>query len=201
MTHRDTIPDQLTLLVMVGDQDLRTLLGKMLKTLCSKVLLCEEADEAFRLAVAERPDVILATANGHDDGVRLCRSVRQHAALNTVPVVIMTTSRDRNKFTVYFESGCDQILPIPFRTNGLFAAIDKALERDRLLDAGQIPVYYRTGTTDYVDATVLDRLIYDNQLLGFRRADGLAVIGRDPIRNGRQISYAGPERRRDAVAG
>ena len=58
-----------------------------------------------------------------------------------------------------------------------------------------IQVLFRSGDIDMVDAQSLDRLVSEQELLCFRRQDGVAVIGRDLVRSNRPNEYRGPERR------
>lgn len=58
-----------------------------------------------------------------------------------------------------------------------------------------IRVMYNNGAFDIVKPAMLDSLLEDNALLSFKRSDGWAVVGRDPIRMTSRTSYKGPERR------
>lgn len=59
-----------------------------------------------------------------------------------------------------------------------------------------IPVMYKDGSKHLVSSRFLDRLLYSNQILAFRRSSGWVVVGRDPLReNGEGDGYKGPERR------
>lgn len=58
-----------------------------------------------------------------------------------------------------------------------------------------IRVMYSDGNFDIVKPGLLDRLIEQESITGFKRSAGWIVIGRDPIRTNRKSSYSGPERR------
>lgn len=58
-----------------------------------------------------------------------------------------------------------------------------------------IRVMYSDGNFDIVKPGLLDRLIEQESIAGFKRSAGWIVIGRDPIRTDRTTSYAGPDRR------
>lgn len=54
----------------------------------------------------------------------------------------------------------------------------------------------RDGTVCNVPNEVLDRLLTQHKVSKFRRLDGWAVVGRDPLRNNdKGIVYSVPERR------
>ena len=58
-----------------------------------------------------------------------------------------------------------------------------------------IRVMYSDGRFDLVKDNMLDLLLEKNKVASFKRANGWAVVGRDPIRGRGEISYQGPERR------
>lgn len=60
-----------------------------------------------------------------------------------------------------------------------------------------IRVMYRDNRFDYVKTAVLDELLSDGALAGFRRKAGWVLVGRDPVRGGGSFAYGGPERRID----
>jgi hypothetical protein len=58
-----------------------------------------------------------------------------------------------------------------------------------------IRVMYSDGRFDLVKASLLAQMLEGNRLASFKRADGWAVVGRDPIRGAGGGPYSGPERR------
>ena len=70
----------------------------------------------------------------------------------------------------------------PFRYEELHFAIWKAIRV--LQQKGKIiHVLFNSGEIDIVDARSLDIMASEQGILGFRRRDGLAVIGRDTVRS------------------
>ena len=60
-----------------------------------------------------------------------------------------------------------------------------------------IPVVFQNGHFSHVPPRELDQLIAEERIIGFRRRDGWAILGEDPVRDPRHShSYQGPERRR-----
>lgn len=60
-----------------------------------------------------------------------------------------------------------------------------------------IPVVYQNGEFSRVPPRELDELIAAERIIGFRRSDGWAILGEDPLRDPRTSHpYQGPERRR-----
>jgi hypothetical protein len=54
---------------------------------------------------------------------------------------------------------------------------------------------YSDGRFDLIKPTLLDQLLEKNSLASFKRSEGWAVIGRDPLRGSGGSSYRGPDRR------
>jgi len=58
-----------------------------------------------------------------------------------------------------------------------------------------IRVMYDDGRFDMVNQDVLDDLLNQQILTGFKRKEGWAIIGRDPLRCSNRDVYQGMERR------
>ncbi|HKL26013.1 MAG TPA: hypothetical protein VJ910_07310 [Desulfuromonadales bacterium] len=58
-----------------------------------------------------------------------------------------------------------------------------------------IRIMYTDGGFDIVKPAQLNHLLEEKALISFKRADGWAVVGRDPMRRSSLPSYQGPERR------
>ena len=58
-----------------------------------------------------------------------------------------------------------------------------------------IRVMYSDGRFHLVKHTMLDQLLERNRVASFKRTNGWAVVGRDPIRGAGGHSYGGPDRR------
>jgi hypothetical protein len=54
---------------------------------------------------------------------------------------------------------------------------------------------YSDGRFDLVKDHMLDMLLEKNKVASFKRGNGWAVVGRDPIRGKGGMAYRGPERR------
>jgi len=62
-----------------------------------------------------------------------------------------------------------------------------------------IQIRYTDGRHDMVKPQLLERLLDDRRLSGFRRREGWVTIGKDPIRSRQahgQPGFAGEDRRR-----
>jgi hypothetical protein len=60
----------------------------------------------------------------------------------------------------------------------------------------RVQVIYFDNSLGFVNAESLEDLIKKRRIIAFRRSDGWARVGRDPVRQERR-PYKGPERRRN----
>jgi DNA-binding response OmpR family regulator len=63
------------------------------------------------------------------DGFHLCRSIRKHRLLRTVPIIVLTASTGRRDRELAFESGADEYMTKPFRPADLISRIRALCER------------------------------------------------------------------------
>lgn len=75
-----------------------------------------DADAGWVLMQQQPPDLILLDVMmpGSMDGLALCRRLRQHEALRTVPVVLLTARSQQRDIDSGFEAGANAYLTKPF---------------------------------------------------------------------------------------
>jgi CheY-like chemotaxis protein len=186
---------QLTLLVVAPNKEVLNLIKAILSADNHHILLADNEEDGFSKAKAERPDVILAMSDVQELGSALCLRVRRDPLLAKTPFVILTTSSNQKTFVTYFANGCDQVLPVPFKSIDIYAAIRKAHNNNQDNTPAKIHVLFKSGLADFVEPVELDRLLTAKEILCFHRKGGLARVGRDPIRCGKSANYSGTERR------
>lgn len=195
MMSSSSLAQPLTLLAVAPNKEILTLFKLILCVDRNRVLLAESASDGFTLAMNEQPDVILATCGSDETGLILCQRIRQTPALSTTPFVVLTTSSSINTYAYYFTNGCDQILPIPFRCSDITMAINDARKRNQGHAGEKIHVMLKSGRADFIEPADLNRLLAANEVLCFRRKNGIAVVGKDPVRYGTRADFSGQERR------
>jgi len=161
------------------------------------IIVAETIEDGYDLAWLLRPDVVVADHSWNIDGMKLCTKLRKHAELSNIPFVLMSSFSRHVGELRHFKAGCDQVLYKPFKGMEIRAAIMTALRRNA--SSRLIHVVYRSGEFDFVTPPILDDLIANHQIVCFKRASGVAVINRDPLRNSGQGAYEGPERRQGAL--
>lgn len=192
---RDTVKK---VLVIETTESVRSLFSTILVCEFDELLLAADADTGYQMALAERPDVIITDyLLPRSEGRCVCERVRQNPKLRNTPVIVTTSWGVSVSELAYFKTGCDQLVRKPFRCEDLYYAIRKAARMRQRQDM-MIQVLFNSGDIEMVDAPTLDQLIVKQEILCFRRQDGVAVVGRDPVRSNRPGAYSGPDRRNHA---
>lgn len=78
------------------------------------LVLARDGEEAVQKAITEQPnlilmDVIMPKMNGFE----ACREMRRHAALNRVPIIMVTSRGESCNVEQGFESGCNDYVTKP----------------------------------------------------------------------------------------
>src|SRR5256714_1368766 len=120
-----------TILVVDDDRTLRDTLEYNLRREGYHVLTAADGDEAVRLALSGRPDLIvldimLPGMNGFD----VCRAVRKQS---TVPILMLSAREEEIDKVLGLELGADDYLTKPFGLRELLARIHAMLRRVEIL--------------------------------------------------------------------
>lgn len=121
--------DDMRKVLIVDDEDLtRLLLSQVLEKINirrSSILTAEDGEEAVRVALDERPDLILLDLllpkiNGYD----VCRSIREIPGYN--PYIIILTARGQNTDRQQSRDlGANEFMTKPFNPSRLMSQLDR----------------------------------------------------------------------------
>jgi CheY-like chemotaxis protein len=120
---------KLTILIVEDYADSREMFRFLLEGLNYRVVVAEDGHQAFALAAAEEPDLILTDFNLPDiNGAELVSQVRKLGKKLSYVPIIMLTALDRDE---YYDSavaaGCTAFLTKPIQFAALVDLIDKLL--------------------------------------------------------------------------
>ena len=120
-----------TILVVDDNADFRETLKAVLEQADLTVLAAREGREAFALALDSKPDLILSdVAMPVDDGLTLCRKLKQDPRTASIPVVLISGEKKNEAEQVEgIEGGADDYLTKPFPPGLLRAKIHAVLRR------------------------------------------------------------------------
>lgn len=131
----DVIPH---ILVVDDHREIRDLLGRYLRDNGLRVSLAENGDALKRAIRDERIDlVVLDIMMPGDDGLTLCRHLREHTAL---PVILLTARGEETDRIIGLEMGADDYLSKPFNPRELLARIKAVLRRTTALPPHREPL-------------------------------------------------------------
>jgi len=120
------VSDSPTILVVDDHRDIRDLVGRYLQEHGLRVLLADGGDAMKRQLRQHSVDlVVLDIMMPGDDGLTLCRYLREHTEL---PVILLTAMSEETDRIVGLEMGADDYLTKPFSVAELSARV-KALFR------------------------------------------------------------------------
>ena len=115
-------------LVVDDDQFQRTLLAKYLSAEPYEVMLAADSSEAFALAMADRPDLILMDVMlPHVDGLEATRRIRANPDLAKVPVLILTGKSGRETVIESRRAGATDFMVKPIERKALIAKVREML--------------------------------------------------------------------------
>jgi DNA-binding response OmpR family regulator len=96
-----------------------------------EVLVASDGEDAHRIAVAFRPDLIVSDlVMPYRDGFDIVRSLRDDRSLAQVPIVILSMKDREEDIVRGLEMGADDYVVKPFNARELLARVKKLLARE-----------------------------------------------------------------------
>jgi len=113
------------------------------------VLVAADGREGIGLALRERPDLILCdTRLPSIDGYGVIHSLQQYPKTKSIPVILLTSAKEKDDFRKAMEAGADDFLARPFEGIDLLRAVDACLEKRRSRLSGDHGAAATKGTHD-----------------------------------------------------
>ena len=162
------------ILVLEDDTDIGNLVRHHLQLAGFNVRVCASGDEVIPLARKHPPALFLLDIMvPGGDGLDVCRRLRNHAGLSTIPIIFLTARAGENDRVLGLELGADDYITKPFSTRELVARVKAVLRRferpttpsiisfeEVIIDAGamQLKVRGELTTTTATEFRLLDYL-------------------------------------------
>lgn len=130
-------PDDVTgrILIVEDDGVARTLLARALRDLGHVVAEAADCAEALEWTASWPPDVVLLDRFLPDgDGMSLLSKLKSHVATRDVPVVVLTSTPEREFVVEALRAGAHDYLPKPFLAEEVLARTQAALRTKALVD-------------------------------------------------------------------
>ena len=119
------------ILIADDDPDIRELVGIRLERDGCDVMRAADGEEALRMAAETTPDLcVLDVMMPKLDGLGVTRALRDQAATEHVPVLLLTAKASDDDVARGLEAGADGYLRKPFSPQELAARVQQVLARD-----------------------------------------------------------------------
>ncbi|MET9247094.1 response regulator transcription factor [Nonomuraea sp. NPDC003709] len=186
------------ILLIEDDVAIRTALSRGLRELGHAVSSSPTALEGLRLAVQDRPDLIVLDLGLPDlDGVELLRMLR---AVSRVPVIVATARDGDAEMVPVLDAGADDYVVKPYSAAQLDARVRAVLRRaggsapEPALAVGALRVDPRARTAT-LDGTALDLTPREFDVLHYLAArPGEVVTKRELLTEVWQLPYGGADK-------
>ena len=122
-------------LIVEDNEDFRSYLRWHLEP-TYRIVEAKNSTEGYKAARSILPDVaIIDITMPGQDGIALCRSIKQHPDINQIPVVLLTALENPDTRIEGYEAGSDAYLTKPFNGEELQAILKNLIEsRQKLRD-------------------------------------------------------------------
>lgn len=137
------------ILIVDDEQPIRTLLDYNLKQAAYETLIAVDGEEAIRIAISERPDLILLDLMlPKIDGIEVCKTLKQREI--DIPIIMLTAKGDEIDKVLGLEIGADDYMTKPFSPREVVARVKAVLRRsdkqsiqldEQVLRSGSLTVY------------------------------------------------------------
>jgi DNA-binding response OmpR family regulator len=110
-----------------GDENVADLTERVLRRFGFRVIAARDGEEAAHRLTADEPDLVLLEKNlARRGGLEVCADIRRQFG---TPVIMLTTSDDKEDVLRAFAAGADDYVTKPFSPFQLVASITAVLER------------------------------------------------------------------------
>jgi two-component system aerobic respiration control protein ArcA len=122
--------DVRNVLVVDDDEVMRNGLKRILENEGFRVELAKDGLELSQKLETIRLDVILLDVNlPWVDGFELCRLIKEHPSLRSVPLIMISARKAKEDIDAGFAAGCDEYVTKPFDVDYISGVIQKALNK------------------------------------------------------------------------
>lgn len=119
------------ILVIEDDPDIQQLVTYNLVKAGMHVTCADNGEDAFSLLESEKIDaIILDLMLPGQDGLTICRTLRQGENTGSIPIIILTAKSEEDDIVAGLETGADDYVTKPFSPKILLARLQAVLRRN-----------------------------------------------------------------------
>ena len=117
------------ILVADDDDDVRTLVGTLLRSARYEVIPAAGGREAIETAIRERPDlVVLDVMMPEISGWEVCATLKSHPETQGIPIVMLSVRNEIRDMITSMQAGADDHVTKPFTKRKLLEAVERLAE-------------------------------------------------------------------------
>lgn len=121
------------ILIVEDEKEIQSYLLQQLHHLY-KITTCNNGKEAFNLILSSLPDLIISDVMMPEmDGITLCKKIKQNAAINHIPVILLTAKGKPEDYAEGMDIGADAYMVKPFNVEMLKKTVANLIANRKLL--------------------------------------------------------------------
>jgi len=125
----------ITILVIDDDASIHTAVERRLDGVVDQVLKADSPTKGLRIAIQEKPDVILLDVNMPQiDGFKVCRNLQENPTTHDIPILFLTADNNPANLAKALDAGGSDYISKPFNAIELEARVRVALRTKRMVD-------------------------------------------------------------------
>jgi diguanylate cyclase (GGDEF)-like protein len=125
----------ITILVIDDDASIHTAVERRLKSVVDQVLKADSPTKGLRIAIQDKPDVILLDVNMPQiDGFKVCRHLQENPTTHDIPILFLTADDNPSNLAKALDAGASDYISKPFNAIELEARVRVALRTKHMID-------------------------------------------------------------------
>ena len=122
--------NQLTILIVDDDEDIREFLSYNLKKEGYNTITAADGKTALKESISKQPDVVLLDIMMPEmDGIEVCSEIRKYPELNNIVIILLTARCEDYSQIAGFEAGADDYICKPIKPRLLISRINAIINR------------------------------------------------------------------------
>jgi diguanylate cyclase (GGDEF)-like protein len=125
----------ITVLVIDDDASVHRAVERRLEGVVDQVLKADGPTKGLRIAIQEKPDVILLDVNmPRIDGFKVCRHLQENSGTHDIPILFLTADQNPDNLAKALNAGASDYISKPFNAVELEARVRVALRTKQMID-------------------------------------------------------------------
>ena len=176
------------ILVVDDEENIAELISYNLTSNGYKVIIANNGNDAVKLAVEEKPNLILLDLMiPGKDGYDVCKDIRSNSEIRNTPIIMLTAKSEELDKILGLELGADDYITKPFSVRELLARVKAVLRRFSISEPESNVLVFGNLTADFdkreilVNDKKLDLTLKEFELLEILIRNKGKILTRDTL--------------------